>query len=45
VIEKVLFRQLVSSMQHQVLQTIKWHSAINRLMRSTCWPPRLYFSV
>jgi len=44
-IEKFFFRQLVNSMQNQV-QSTKWHSAINRLMWSTCWPPLVvYFSV
>jgi len=38
------FRQVVISMQNQV-QSTKWHSAINRLMRSNCWPPLVYFSV
>jgi len=43
-IEKCFFRYLVNSMQNQARLT-KWHSAINLSMRSTCWPPLVYFSV
>jgi len=43
-LKNVLFRQLVNSMQNQ-MQSTKWHLAINRLMRSTCLPPLVYFSV
>jgi len=43
-LENVLFRMLVNSMQNQV-QSTKWHSAINQLMRSICWPLLVYFSV
>jgi len=43
-LKNVPFRQLVNSMQNQV-QSTKWHSAINRLMRSTCWSLLVYFSV
>ena len=34
----ILSRYLVNSVQNQMRPT-KWHSAIDRLMRSTCWPP------
>jgi len=43
-LKNVIFKQLVNSMQNKV-QSTKWHSAINWLMRSTCWTPLVYFSV
>ena len=42
--KNVLFRYLVNPMQNQARST-KWHLAINRSMRSTYWPPLVYFSV
>ena len=43
-LKNVHFRYLVNPMQNQV-RSNKWHSAINWLMRSTYWPPLVYFSV
>jgi len=45
-LKNVLFsyRGRVNSMQNKARLT-KWHSAINRSMRSTYCPPLVYFSV
>jgi len=43
-LKNVLLRYLVNSMQNQARST-KWHSAIDRSMRWTCWPPLVHFSV
>jgi len=44
-IEKCSFYAACQFSMQNLVQSTKWHWAINWLMQSTCWPPLVYFSV